>query len=699
MEMKYTKPNDDALKAFGRDLIVEAKENRIDPVIGRDEEIRRIIRILSRKTKNNPILVGEPGVGKTAIVEGLARKIVSGDVPENLKGKQVIELDVAALIAGSSYHGEFEKRIKEVMEQIKKADGNIIVFVDEIHTLIGAGKAGGQSGMDAAQIIKPMLARGQMKLIGATTNDEFKKYIETDAAFERRLQKVTVTEPTPDDALTILRGIKNRYENFHKVKINDQALVQAVKLSSRYITDRFLPDKAIDLIDEAAASIQTQMNSKPEAIEKLEHKLATLKMERAVISSENKESEKLKEIDLKIKDLKDKLDEMNSKWNTEKQVSITLSELKEKLELKNIEQQEYQQNGDFEKASQILYKEIPELESKIKNISVTNNTLIQGNVTENDIAEVVSRWKRIPVSKLLKEQKEKLLSLENDLGKRVIGQDETLKIISDAILRSRASISDPNRPIGSFLFMGPTGVGKTEVAKTLADNLFDSEKAITRIDMSEYMQDHSVSRLIGSPPGYVGYDEGGQLTEAIRRSPYSIVLFDEVEKAHPKVLDILLQILDEGQVTDGKGKVVNFKNTIIILTTNIGSEKLIEGKKIKDPVTELSKFMRPEFINRIDEIIQFNPLSEEDIFKITSNLLKKLSNRLEDNGYKIEFDDKIVKFVSKTAFDPAFGARPIRRYIQKNIESKIAHDIISELVEKDKSYKITIDEKNNIKIT
>lgn len=681
MDFNFT-PNDeskDPLKDFGRNLTDEAARNKLDPVIGRDEEIRRVIRILSRKTKNNPILVGEPGVGKTAIAEGLAQKIVAGDVPENLKDKEIIELDVPALIAGASYQGQFEKRLKDVMKKIKEAEGNLIIFIDEIHTLIGTGK-NAQGGMDAAQIIKPMLARGEMRLIGATTLDEHKKYIEADPAFERRLQKVDVVEPSEEDSLTILRGIKERFENYHKVKITDAALVQAVKLSSRYISDRFLPDKAIDLVDEAAAGIQTQMNSRPEELEKKEHKLANLEMEKAALSKEkdNKSVSRLEEINAEIEVIKKDVESLRKKWNEEKHSAEEIAKVREKIDFYKMQQQRFQAEGEYEKASVLLYKEIPALEKKLESLRAKENTsLLKETVSENEIAEVVSRWTGIPVTKLLQDQKDKLLSLEKHLGQRVKGQQEALEIVANTILRSRANINDPNRPLGSFIFMGPTGVGKTEVAKALANELFDSEKNLIRIDMSEYMEEYSVARLIGAPPGYVGYDAGGQLTEEVRRKPYSIVLFDEIEKAHPKVLDVLLQILDDGIITDGQGKHVNFKNTIIILTTNIGSVDIMEGKKPEEVMKQLHLYLRPEFINRIDEIIPFNSLDKKTISLIVSNELDKLIKRLAEKDITVSFTKEAIDKIANDAFDPNFGARPIRRYIQKHIESDLAKEIIS----------------------
>lgn len=691
--------NQDPLKEFGRNLTDEASSNKLDPIIGRDEEIRRVIRILSRKTKNNPILIGEPGVGKTAIAEGLAQKIVEGSVPENLRDKEIIELDVPALIAGASFQGQFEKRIKDVMKQIKDSGGNIIVFIDEIHTLIGTGKMG-QGGMDAAQIIKPMLARGEMRLIGATTLEEHKKYIESDPAFERRLQQVMIDEPSEKESITILRGIKERFENYHKVKISDEAVVQAVKLSKRYISDRFLPDKAIDLIDEAAAGIHTQMNSKPEELEKLEQQLAILKMEKAAILKEKNAKSKIrvKELEPEIKNLESKIVNLKKDWDNEKMQASKISSLKEKIEFSKIQQQRYQADGEYEKASVLLYKEIPNLEKELEALQKNSNkvtSILKDTVTVNEIADIVSKWTGVPVNKLLQEEQEKLLALKDNLALRIKGQDKALELISDAILRSRANINDPNRPIGSFIFAGPTGVGKTEVAKVLSKQLFDSEKALIRIDMSEFQEIHSVSRFIGSPPGYVGFEEGGQLTEQVRKKPYSIILFDEIEKAHPKVLDILLQVIDDGHIKDAKGKFINFKNTIIILTTNIGSSEILANKKV-DLEKLMLKYLRPEFINRVDEIIQFNSLNKEVIAKIVKLELDKLDKRLLEKDIRMSFSSAVINFIAKNAYDPAFGARPIKRWIQKHIESKIARDIIANKIKTNQLYEVSLDKNNNI---
>lgn len=693
MDFKFT-PSEETknpLKEFGRNLTDEAIKGKLDPVIGRDDEIRRLIRIISRKTKNNPVLVGEPGVGKTAIVEGLALKIIAGDVPENLKDKEVIEIDLPSLIAGASYQGQFEKRLKDLMKAIKDAAGGVIVFIDEIHMLVGTGKSG-QGGMDAAQIVKPMLARGEMRLIGATTIDEHRKYIEQDPALERRLQKVLVDEPTEEESLAILRGIKDRLEAYHGVKIHDNALIAAVKLSTRYISDRFLPDKAIDLVDEAAAAIQTEMNSKPEELEKGEEKIAMLEMEKAAISGEKdqKSQARLSEIKQKLAEYEADVKKLRDQWNSEKQIIKSIKDLKEKIDHAKAQQQRAINEGEFEKASKLLYKEIPEMESKLKELekeaSNREESLLKEDITNVEIADVVSKWTHIPTSKLLQDQKDKLLNLESNLRLRVKGQDEALETVSNAILRSRANINDPNRPIGSFIFMGPTGVGKTEVAKALAEELFDSEKLIVRIDMSEYGEKHSVSRLIGSPPGYIGFDQGGQLTEAVRKNPYTIILLDEIEKAHHEVLNVLLQTLDEGRLTDGRGKLVNFKNTIIIMTTNLGSIDLLEGKEL-DKVKTLSKFLKPEFINRVDEIVTFSPLNNSALEDITRNELKKLINRLTERNIFIEFSNDIIEKIAKDSYDPIFGARPIKRYIKNNIETQLAKLIIKGEITEEKPYK------------
>ncbi len=682
----------DPLEEFGRDLIDEAIKNKLDPVIGRDDEIRRIIRILTRKTKNNPVLVGEPGVGKTAIVEGLAQKIANGEVPENLKDKELYEIDLPSMIAGASFQGQFEQRMKSLMKKVKESHGKIIIFIDEIHTLIGMGK-NAEGGMDAAQIIKPMLARGEMHLIGATTLDEHRKYIESDPALERRMQKIPVNEPNIEDSISILRGLKDRLETFHGVTIKDDALISAVKLSSRYISDRFLPDKAIDLIDEAAAAIQTEMNSMPEELEKVKQLIARLKMEKAALSKEDSESvkERLVKINKEIEVANKKQKELNGKWKQEKKVVSNVQNLKEELGKAKAELNRSQVEGKFENASEIMYSRIPEIEEKLKkaqiDIQENNNTLVKEVVTADEIAGIISKWTGIPLNNLLESQKEKLLNLKDSLAESVKGQDGALELVTDAILRSKANINDPNRPIGSFIFMGPTGVGKTEVARTLARNLFDTEKAMIRLDMSEYMEKHTVARLIGSPPGYVGYGDGGQLTEAVRRKPYSIVLFDEIEKAHPDVLNILLQILDDGQVTDSKGKLVNFKNTIVIMTTNLGSTELLENKKIK-PKEILMKHLRPEFINRIDEIIPFNSLDKIVISKIVELELEKLIKRVQEQKIDLSLSKNAIKAIADNSYDASFGARPIKRYIKRNVESLLAKAIISGEVLPKNSYEL-----------
>ncbi|CAM9120638.1 ATP-dependent Clp protease ATP-binding subunit [Mycoplasma marinum] len=682
----------DPLVEYGRNLIDEAIKNKLDPVIGRDEEIRRIIRILSRKTKNNPILVGEPGVGKTAIVEGLAQKIANGEVPENLKDKELYEIDLPSMIAGASYQGQFEERMKSLMKKVKDSNGNIIIFIDEFHTLVGMGK-NSDGGMDAAQIIKPMLARGEMHLIGATTLDEHRKYIESDAALERRMQKIAVHEPSLDDTISILRGLKDRLETFHGVTIKDDALISAAKLSTRYISDRFLPDKAIDLIDEAAAGIQTEMNSMPEELEKAKQIIGRLTMEKTALSKETGESiqNRLSKIDIELKEQQKEYDTLFKKWHDEKSAVNSVKDLKEELNKANAELNRFRVEGKFEKASEIMYSRIPELKQKLEEAKAGNksnsNTLIKEVVTESEIAQIVSKWTGIPLTSLLESQKEKLLKLRESLQETVKGQDEALELVTDAILRSKANINDPNKPIGSFIFMGMTGVGKTEVARTLAKNLFDTEKAMVRLDMSEYMEKHAVSRLIGSPPGYVGYGEGGQLTEAVRQRPYSIVLFDEIEKAHPDVLNILLQILDDGQVTDSKGKLINFKNTIIIMTTNLGSEELMNKKKIK-PKEILIKYLRPEFINRIDEIIPFNSLDKTVIKQIVSLELAKLTKRVKEQKIELTFTKKAVEAIANNSYDPLFGARPIKRYIKKHLESLIAKQIISSKILPKNNYQI-----------
>ncbi|WP_406617227.1 ATP-dependent Clp protease ATP-binding subunit [Mycoplasmopsis adleri] len=702
----------DPLKLYGRNLTDLAARHELDPVINRDDEIRRIIRILSRKTKNNPVLVGEPGVGKTAIVEGLARKIVEGQVPENLKNKDVYELDLASMIAGASYQGQFEKRLKDVLKRIEDSHGDIIVFIDEIHMLVGTGK-NADGGMDAANIIKPLMARGKMHLIGATTFDEYRKYIEKDAALERRMQRVDVKEPSIDDTITILRGIKARFENYHNVKIQDDALVAAARLSARYISDRFLPDKAIDLVDEAAATIKTEINYEPEELEKLKQKLAKLKMEKIALSDNKKRNEKrIAEINTEISEINSKIDTLQAKWNTEKQRLEELSKLKKYLDDLKYKLKIYQRDADYDNASRVLYFEIPRTESKIKEIEKelndSSSSLIKDSVTAEEIASIVSKWTRIPITKLLESDREKLLNLENDLKSRIKGQDNAINLVTKAVLRAKADINDPNRPLASFLFMGPTGVGKTELARALAFSLFDSEKQMIRLDMSEYMEKHSVSKIIGAPPGYVGYDAGGSLAEKIRKNPYTILLFDEIEKADRNVLNILLQILDNGAFTDSQGRLINCRNLIVIMTSNIGSSEIIN--KMNDEIpglkAELLKFLSPEFVNRIDEIIKFEPLSEKVIQEVVVLELDKLINRIKSSkDIKLEYTQKLIEYVAKNAYDPNFGARPIRRYIQNNIESILAYQIIDGSIKPNNSYVIDVfankiivtDKKNAIK--
>lgn len=695
--------NVDSLKKYGKNLTELASKNKLEPIIGRDDEIRRVIRILSRKTKNNPILVGEPGVGKTAIVEGLAKKIALGDVPENLKDKELIEIDLASMFAGASFQGQFEERIKNLTKQIKESNGKIIIFIDEVHMIVGTGKNSANNAMDVANILKPMLARGEMMLIGATTYDEYKKYIETDAALERRMQKVDVAEPSIEDTITIMRGIKERFESFHSVKIEDSAIVAAAKMSSRFISDRFLPDKAIDLVDEAAATLKTIMNSKPEILEKLEQKKMALEMEKIALSKEKNNADNNEKLNNRIKEIEETLisinkdiDQVSQKWQSEKQSVEQISSKKYQLEQLKQKLVQYQNESNYEKASELLYKSIPELEEEIKkleNNSKIDQSLVRDSVGENEIAAIVSKWTKIPVAKLVESESKKLLNLENDLNQRVIGQEHATKLVSETILRSKANINDPNRPIGSFIFLGPTGVGKTELAKTLAFSLFDSEKQMIRIDMSEFMEAHSISKLIGSPPGYVGYGEMSQLSDKVRQNPYSVVLFDEIEKAHPDVLNILLQILDDGILKDSKGKEINFKNTIIIMTSNIGSNIILENKNAEQKVIqEMQKVFRPEFINRIDEIIVFNPLDEKVIEKIIEKELKKLSSRvLENQDITIKFSPKINEYILKNGYNKIFGARPINRLIKNDIESFIAKKIISHDMKKNETYELTCD--------
>jgi len=689
------------LEKYGRDLVALAKDNKIDPIIGRDEEIRRIIKIISRKTKNNPILIGEAGVGKTAIVEGLARRIVSKDVPDNLKDKTIYELDMASLVAGAMYRGEFEQRLKAVLKKIAESDGKIILFIDEIHLIVGAGKTDG--AMDAGNILKPMLARGELHCIGATTIDEYTKYIEKDAALERRFQKIMVNESTVEDTISILRGLKERFEVHHGVHIKDNAIVEAAVLSNRYITERFLPDKAIDLIDEACASVRLELDSMPVELDNLKRHIDQIKIELISIKKD-KDASSIK----RAKDLKDELDNLEvqakdlmDKWKKEKQELSTFKAKKQELDNKRHELEVAYNNGDYEKASYLQYRDIPKLEKDIGEYENQDreNKMLTETIDSNDIRQIVSKWTNIPVSKLMQGEREKVLHLAKILKQRVIGQDEAIELVSDAIIRQRAGINDGNRPIGSFMFLGPTGVGKTELAKALAETLFDSENHIVRIDMSEYMEPHSVARLIGAPPGYVGYDEGGQLTEAIRRNPYSIILFDEIEKAHKDVFNCLLQILDDGRLTDGKGKIVDFKNTIIIMTSNIFSKDLLENKSKDELILKLkhSNYFKPEFLNRIDEIVIFNTLNKNVQFKIVEKLLRELDKRLIEQGINIKYSDSLKQYILDQSFDITYGARPIKRFIQKNIETYLAKEIIASNIEPNKEYLLDYDKEITIK--
>ncbi len=669
---------ENVLEKYGRDITQYVKDGKVDPVIGRDEEIRSITRILSRKTKNNPVLIGEPGVGKTAIIEGLAQRIVKGDVPSSLKDKTIWELDMAALIAGAKYRGEFEERLKNVLNEVKKSEGNIIMFIDEIHMIVGAGKLEG--AMDAGNMLKPMLARGEIHCIGATTLNEYRKYIEDDGALERRFQKVMVKEPSVSDTITILRGLKSRFEVHHGVSISDNALVAAATLSNRYITDRFLPDKAIDLIDEACATIRVQMDSVPENLDSLTRRIMKLQIEREAIKKDKDDisKQRVKELDAHIKEMKEEESKLRSDWEKEKRVQADIKKTKKDLEDARFKLEMAENNYDLESAARLRHGVIPELEKKLDNLkSSSENKILSDRVTEESIATVISRWTNIPISKLSQGEKEKVLHLEENMKKRVKGQDEALKLVSEAIIRSRSGIKDENRPIGSFIFLGPTGVGKTEVARTLAYELFDDEKHMVRIDMSEYMESHSVARLIGAPPGYVGYDEGGQLTEAVRRNPYSIVLFDEIEKAHKDVLNILLQILDDGRITDGHGRTVDFKNTIIIMTSNVGSEYVLDGKVDEDVINqELKNYFRPEFLNRIDEIIIFNSLSKEVIYEILDKLVDDLNKKLKHQRINIKLSDRAKDWIVDHGYDHNYGARPLKRFLSKNLETLLAKKLI-----------------------
>ena len=691
----YDQKEENVLEKYGRDIVKDVIDGKIDPVIGRDDEVRSITRILSRKTKNNPVLIGEPGVGKTAIVEGLAQRIVKGDVPNSLKDKHIWELDMGALIAGAKYRGEFEERLKAVLKKIKDSNGELIMFIDEIHMIVGSGAEG---AVDTSNMLKPMLARGEIKVIGATTLNEYRKYIEKDGALERRFQRVQVKEPNVLDTITILRGLKSRFEVYHGVNIKDRALVAAATLSDRYITDRFLPDKAIDLIDEACATIKVQIDSVPTNLDELTRKIMRMQIELEAIKKDKDELSKkrVEELKEKIAKLKEKETKLRSDWEKEKEVNEKINTKKDEIEKARFNLEQAENNYDLETAAKLRHGTIPRLEQELNELrKIDSSKILSDIVDEEDIAAIISKWTNIPIKKLVGGEKEKLINLESNMKKRVKGQDEAIKLVSQAILRARAGIKDPKRPIGSFIFLGPTGVGKTEVAKTLAYELFDDERHMVRIDMSEYMEAHSVSRLVGAPPGYVGYDEGGQLTEAVRRNPYSIVLFDEIEKAHKDVFNILLQILDDGRITDSQGRTVDFKNTIIIMTSNLGSEYILDNKENSEELVmdELKHTFRPEFINRIDEIIIFKALSKEIVYDILDKIIKEIEVRLQDKKISIELTEKAKKFIIENSYNPDFGARPIKRYVSRNLETLIANNIIMDKIKFNS--KIIVDVEND----